>query len=205
MTKRVLLVAALIGAAPLAGCISFGAKPPPSLLTLDAAAALPAGQVQSSATARTITIAVPAVPQMLATQRVPVQTGETQLAYIKDALWVEQPSRLFARLMTDTITARTGRVVLSQAQSYADPGARLTGDLRRFGVLADSREAVVTFDGALIRDSAAAGTSGGTIAVEKRRFEARVPVAAVDAPSAGAALNRAANEVATQVADWVGR
>ncbi|RDE04951.1 ABC-type transport auxiliary lipoprotein family protein [Sphingomonas aracearum] len=203
MTKRFLLAAALIGAAPLAGCISFGAKPPPSLLTLDAAASVPAGQVQSSATAKTITIAVPAVPQALATQRVPVQTGETQVAYIDEALWVEQPARLFARLMADTVSARTGRVVLGAAQSYGDPGARLTGDLRRFGVLADSREAVVTFDAALVRDGGAPGAPAG--AVEKRRFEARVPVTAIDATNAGTALNRAANQVATEVADWVGR
>jgi cholesterol transport system auxiliary component len=41
--------------------------------------------------------------------------------------------------------------------------------------------------------------------VEKRRFEARVPVSAIDAASAGAALNDAANQVAVEVADWVGK
>jgi len=40
-------------------------------------------------------------------------------------------------------------------------------------------------------------------AVEKRRFEARVPVAAIDAVSAGTALNQAANQVAAEVATWV--
>ena len=39
---------------------------------------------------------------------------------------------------------------------------------------------------------------------EKRRFEARVPVSAIEPVPAGAALNQAANQVAAQVAEWVG-
>lgn len=183
--------------APLAGCVSFGAKPPPSLLTLQAATPVPVGPQASSATARSITIAVPAVPQSLATARVPVQATATSVAYVEKAVWVEVPARLFARLLADTVTTRTGRVVLSGAQSISDPGARLGGELRNFGLDATTREAVVTYDASLIRSDPAA--------VEKRRFEARVPVAAIDAVSSGPALNQAANQVAGEVADWVGR
>ena len=188
---------ALIAFLPLAGCISFGAEPPPSLLTLTAAQALPAGQTQSSARAATITIAVPAVSQALATTRVPVQSSETTIAYVAKAQWVEQPARLFARLLSDTVAARTGRVVLSTAQSLSDPGARLNGELRNFGVDAPRSEAVVSFDASLVR------VSGTT--VEKRRFEARVPLTVVEANAAGVAINQAANQVASEVADWVGR
>lgn len=189
--------AMLIAALPLAGCISFAAKPPASLLTLTAQSMLPAGSTQTSATSPTITIQVPQVSQALATQRVPVQSGATAIAYVAKALWVEPPARLFARLMSDTIGARTGRVVLSTAQSFNDPGARLSGELRAFGVDATSNEAVVTFDGSLIRIDAHV--------IEKRRFEARVPVAAITAEAVGPALNQAANTVAIQVADWIGR
>ena len=69
--------------------------------------------------------------------------------------------------------------------------------LRRFGLDATARQAVVAYDATLSR----AGQSG----TETRRFEAQVPVAAIDAESAGPALNQAANQVATQIADWVGR
>jgi cholesterol transport system auxiliary component len=185
------------GALALAGCISFGAKPPPQLLTLSSDAVVPVGQAQSSAGGSTITIAVPAVPQAIATLRVPVQQGPTAVAYVKDAQWVEPPARQFARLLSDTVTAKTGRVVLSQQQSFADPGARLAGELRSFGMDAGSSEAVVVFDASLIRSEGRA--------VEKRRFEARIPAGAIDAASVGPALNQAANQVATQVADWVGR
>lgn len=191
--KRLTLLAIL--ALPLAGCLSFGGKPPKVLLTLTPAATLPVGSTQSSATAKTITIQVPVVPQALAVARVPVQTGD-QVAYVTDVAWVEAPQRLFARLMSDAIGAKTGRVVLSPAQSFSDPGARLSGELRNFGVDGATREAVVTFDGSLIRSDASK--------VEKKRFEARVPLAAIDSTSVGPALNQAANQVAGEVADWVG-
>lgn len=193
MKKPLLLLAFL----PLSACISFGAKPPPSLLTLEPAEAVPIGTPQNSASAKTMTVAVPAVPQELAVQRVPVQASDTSVAYIENAQWIEPPARLFARLVSDTITARTGRVVLGAAQYGVDPGTRLSGELRHFGVDAATNEAVVTYDAALIRDA--------STTVEKQRFEARVPVSEISAGPVGVAVNQAANQVAAQVADWVGK
>lgn len=190
-------LAIVLGAMPLAACISFGAKPPPSLLTLTPAERVPVGQVVTSAGARAITIAVPVTPASLATARVPVQATPTSIAYVKEAVWAEPPARLFARLLSDTVQARTGRVVLSSVQAVDSPNGELAGELRQFGIDAATREAVVTFDASLRRD--------GTQTLEKRRFEARAPVAAIDAVSAGPALNTAANQVAAEVADWVGR
>ena len=187
----------LIAMLPLAGCISFGAKPPPSLLTLTSTSQVAVGQNQDSATAKSITIQVPTTPMALATARVPVQATPTSIAYVPDAQWSEPPARLFARLSSDTIAARTGLVVLSTVQSVGDPSAQLAGELRNFGLDATTREAVVTFDASLTRQ--------GKTSVEKRRFEARVPVAAIDAPSAAAGINQAANQVSTQLADWIGR
>lgn len=191
------LLVAVPFAAPLAGCISFGAKPPPSLLSLTSAVSVPAGQTQSSATSPTITILVPGAAQAIAGTRVPVQASETSIAYVTNAQWVEPPNRMFVRLLIDTVPARTGRIVLSSAQSFSDPGAVLSGELRNFGVDAATNQAVVTFDGSLIR------TSGKV--VEKRRFEARVPVTAIAAAPVGQALNTAANQVAAEIADWVGK
>ena len=188
---------ALAAFAPLAGCISFGAKPPPSLLSLSSAVSVPAGTTQSSATAPTITILVPGAAQSIAGTRVPVQASQTSIAYVANTQWVEPPNRMFVRLLIDTVPARTGRIVLSSAQSFSDPGAILSGELRNFGVDAGTNQAIVTFDASLIR------TSGNV--VEKRRFEARVPVSAIAAGPVGTALNQAANTVAGEVADWVGK
>ncbi len=181
---------------PLAGCISFGAKPPPSLLTLTSATPVAAGTAQATPGANSITIAVPSVPQEIATLRVPVRATPTTVAYLKDAQWVEPPNRQFARLLSDAVTTRTGRVVVGN-RMFGEPGATMTGELRSFGVDAPSSSVLVTFDAALFR------ASGSPL--EKRRFEASVAVAAVTTGEVGVALNQAANQVAGEVADWVGR
>ena len=204
--RKLLLAPVLLAALPLGGCIKFGAEPPPSLLKLQADAAMPTGQTVSSATTRSIVIAVPTVPQELAVTRVPVRSGDTAVAYLKDAQWVEAPNRMFARLLGDTISVRTGRVVLGLRQSLSDPGARLSGELRQFGIDADSNEAVVIYDATLVRDrSAAADGVRPALTFEKRRFEARVALAEIAPAAAGSALNDAANRVAGDVADWVGK
>ncbi|MCW3846672.1 ABC-type transport auxiliary lipoprotein family protein [Sphingomonas sp. LB-2] len=195
MTVRTLCLLAL--ALPLSACVSFGGgKPPAAYLTLSPAVTMPVGETASSASAATITIGVPVVPQELAAPRIPVHQGGIAIAYVKEAVWVEAPPRLFARLLADTVTVRTGRVVLSTRQSQIDPGAQLTGELRMFGVDADRGEAVVVYDAVLMR--------GKEAVFEKRRFEARVPVSPIEAAPVGAALNQAANQVASEVADWVG-
>ncbi|WP_235515660.1 ABC-type transport auxiliary lipoprotein family protein [Sphingomonas sp. Leaf10] len=180
---------------PLAGCIRFGAEPPPALLTLAPAAPIAAGATQSSAQARSITVQVPVVPQELAVTRVPVQSSATSIAYVKEAQWVEPPARLFARLLSDTLTSRANMVVLNTRQGFVDPGAQLSGELREFGIDAGRSEAVVVYDATLQR--------AGSTAFEKRRFEARTPVATIDANTVGPAINQAANTIATAVADWV--
>lgn len=190
-------LAVLIILAPLGACISLAPKPPAMLLTLTSSAQTAPGETVSSATAKTITIQVPAAPAAIAGARIPVQSGGTAIAYIKGAYWTEPPARLFARLLVDTVAAKTGRVVLSFGQSFGDPGARLSGELRSFTVDADQHQAIVVFEATLVRE--------GQKSLERRRFEAREPLAAITPAAAGAALNRAANRAAAEVADWVGR
>ena len=113
---------------------------------------------------------MPTVPQALRTTRVPVYVSDTVVQYLKDAVWVENPGALFGRLVGETISARTGRVVLDPSQYSHDPGTRLTGQLQRFGLDPNAMEVVVVYDAAIAR-----GSTGG---VATNRFEARVPVAA---------------------------
>lgn len=185
---------ALAAALAVSACMSFGAKPPATLMRLTSDARLAASS-RTSPAGEAVTVVPPSAPAELLTTRVPVRTGATQVAYVKDAQWVEVPTILFARLLSETIAAKSGRVVLDPKQFTFDPGQRLTGTLHTFGLDADRMEAVLVYDAAVSR---------GKDAVETRRFEARVPVPALDAASAPAALNRAANQVAAEVAAWVG-
>ncbi len=192
-SKTALAVAAAFA---LGGCGGLlGGKAPDVLLDLTPTSPLPpqAGRTGSSETA--ITVVRPTVPQSIDTTRVPVMTGQ-QATYVKDAFWVDTPNDLFRRLLSETIASRTGRVVLDPLQFSFNPGNRLTGQLQNFGIDATTRQAVVTYDAALAR---------GAETVTTRRFEARVPVAAIDRANVAPALNAAANQVAVQVADWLGR
>jgi cholesterol transport system auxiliary component len=194
MTRTLL---ALSAAVALAGCISFGAEPPPSLLTLTAAARVAPGTAVTAESGKAVTVLVPRSTHALATTRVPVQASPTSIAYVKDAQWVEMPTRLFQQLLSETIEAQTGRQVLSPRQFAHDPGIRVSGQLTNFGVDAATRSAVVTYDAAISRGEGAA--------TETRRFEARVPVARIDADTVAVGLNEAANQVAAEVATWIGR
>lgn len=188
--------AGLVAALLISGCGLLGGKTPPVLMALTPAAAVPAQTNRSAATGDTITVIAPALTQEINTNRVPVRQGGVAIAYVKDAQWVDTPDELFRELLSETIAARTGRVVLSDRQRTLDPGARLTGQLIAFSVDADRSEAVVTYDAALLRRE---GTR-----IETRRSEARVPVATIDRASVSAALNQAANQVAGDIATWIG-
>lgn len=193
--RRRRLATAVLPALLLGGCLSLGGTVPDSLLTLTADSSLPAG-VRSAPIGSALIVQQPGVPQKLRTPRIPVQTGDTAIAYVPDAQWVEPPARLFQRLLTDTITATGNRLVLNESENITGPGEVLTGELVNFGIDADSRQAVVTFVAIRLQ-------SDGT-QVMQQRFEAREGVARIDAASAGAALNRAANRVAADVATWMG-
>jgi cholesterol transport system auxiliary component len=178
------------------GGLLGGGKAPPTLLTLTPEAPAPAGISRAASAGEAVTVSVPIISKELRTIRVPVQMSPTDVAYVKDVQWVDTPDRLFQDLLAETITRTTGRVVLDPRQAGLDPGLVVSGQLHRFGFDEALQSVVVRYDAAL-------STVGGT-RVETRRFEARVPAAAVRG-SVGSALNRAANQVAIEVAAWISR
>ena len=183
-------------AAPLAlaGCISFGEDPPPALLTLTPEAQIQEGTGPVGDASAALTVMRPEVPGSLAVTRVPVQVDPSTIAYLKDAVWVDRPAKLFQSLLVTTIRERTGRLVLDDVESRTGTTTLLRGTLREFGYDAQSGSAVVTYDA--IRES------GGRL--ETRRFSASVPGVPAEASPVGNALNDAANRVAADVAAWVG-
>ena len=189
---RLLLVA--MGMISLTACFG-GKKLPPTLLTLTSSALAPASISRIAAPGEAITIDVPVVPKELASTRVPALVGPTAVAYIKDLLWVDAPDKLFQDLLQETTLRTTSRVVLDPRQASLDPGVSLSGTLTRFGYDTATGAVVVRYDGAL-------ASAGGT-RVATRRFEASVPADGT-AATVGPALNAAANQVATEVARWVG-
>lgn len=189
-------IAIALGCLALAGCgpliqIGGNAAPPDVLLTLRASpgeAAAPRGTP--------ILVTLPSVPGALRTLRIPVTTRATEIAYLENANWIEQPNLLFQRLLGEVVQARSGRPVVDERTVDVVAALRLSGRLLEFGLDARGARAVhVRYDAILT------SPAGGLVA--SRRFEARESVADETGPEVARALNAAANGVATQVGDWV--
>jgi cholesterol transport system auxiliary component len=179
----------------LGGCLNFGGKPPKQLLRLTPAVTAPAGDMGSTTLKDALVVLDPETDRRLDVPRVPVQVDDTTVAYLKDSTWVEKPARQFRRLLAETIRARDKRLVI-EAGDVAEGGKSiLAGRLLDLGYDARSRSVVVRYD---------AMREGPDGKVTSRRFEATVPDVAPKVEAVAPALDKAANEVAQQVADWVG-
>lgn len=186
------LIAMMLALAPLAGCVSFGAKPPPQLLTLSAPATVP---TDAPAAAPALTVLDLDTPRKLDTVRVPVQVNDTSIAYVKDAQWVDTPRKLFRKLLSDRIAADGQVLVLEPGRLPLVGGRRLMGELVEFGVDARSGNAVVTYEAILVGPD--------PLHVVRRRFTASVPAGKIAAGTVARPINAAAQQVADQVAEWV--
>jgi len=192
MLTRALLPASL--ALALAGCVSLTPDPPESLLTLTPARAAPAGATVNGDAATALAVIEPATDQRLNAVRVPVQVSDSDLAYLKDAIWVEKPARLFQRLLSETIRSGGSRLVVAEGDLGYTAATKLSGRLLDMGYDAASGSVVVRYDAVL-------QTPDGK--VRTQRFENRVSGVEPEAAAVGPALNDAANAVAGEVADWV--
>lgn len=192
-----LRIAALLAlSAGLSGCLGLGgSKAPPTLLKLTSSATLPAGAALSGKIEDAILVLDPETDRSLGVSRIAVQVDDSNVAYIKDAQWVERPAHLFAQLLAETIRAGGQRLVFTADDSIVASKHRLAGRLVDFGYDARNMSAVVRYD---------AVRTGPGGAVSTRRFEAVVPGVKVDPEHLGPALNKAANKVAAEVAAWVG-
>jgi cholesterol transport system auxiliary component len=190
MMKRLFPLISLVA---LAGCVSFGSTPPPFLMALSPDQQVESGSSRAAAMGQAITIQRPEVPQKLITNRLPVQTGETTIAYLTNALWVDTPNELLRALMSEVLAARSGRVVLDPATYSADPGTVIRGQLHDFGLDARTNEAVIVYDATITDENG----------IRTRRFEQRESVFSQDAQTVAQALNRAANRMAVEFSDWV--
>ena len=179
----------------LSGCLSLGKDPPDALLNLTPASQAAAGTGASGTAETALAILDLQAPQKLNVTRVPVTTGDSSLAYLKDAEWVEKPARLFGRLLGETVRARGNRLLVSGTDLEFQAASKLSGALSAMDYDATRGAVVVRFDAVL---------QTGNSQVMTRRFEGVVEGVPAQPGAVGAALNQAANQVAGEVAEWVG-
>lgn len=192
----VALAALLAGCGPLVQ-IGGNEKAPESLLVISATASPVAPGDTPVKRTETIGVELPGVPLTLQTLRLPVVTSPTEVSYLVGATWAEQPNRQFQRLLADTLTA-SGHSVIDMRQSPVSPANSLSGTLRSFGLdVQDPLNPVVRvrFDAQIVDPRAPQ-------AVRLRRFETTEPANDQRPAAVAAALNRAANRIAADVAAW---
>jgi len=193
--KLVTFALALVLSGCAGGLLGGGGKPPAYLFTLTPDAPDPGTIVRTAGAGQAITIAVPVVPKELCTVRVPVQVSPTVMQYVPNLQWVDTPDHLFKTLVAETVRRTTSRVVLDPSETSLDPGQVVTGQLQHFGYDAQTGQVVVQYDAAL--------STAGANQVQTRRFTATAPADGSET-TVGPALNRAANQVALEVAKWIG-
>lgn len=189
--KQGVLLAALLS---LGGCVSFGGDTPDRLITLTADDQAAVGATASGEVGKAIVVLDPEADRRIDVERVLVQVDPATVAYLKDATWVERPARQFRRLLAETIRAKANRVVVEGSDYEVTGTPIVSGRLTQMGYEAQSQSVVVRFDAQILQE-------GGV--VRTRRFESEVAGVKADAAAVAPALNRAANDVAKQVADWL--
>ena len=193
-SRLVPLALGLAGMLALSGCLSQ-AKLPSTLLTLTPANSAAAGSGGTGSLSDAIAVIEPAVPQKLDVTRLPVQINASQVAYLKDAMWVEKPARQFRQLLAETIRAQGKRLVIDGTDRQYSAATKLSGQLLEMGYDAPSQSVLVRFEAVL---------EGADGKISTRRFESSVNGVAATPGQVGPALNTAANDVARQVVDWIG-
>ncbi|MFC0204281.1 ABC-type transport auxiliary lipoprotein family protein [Novosphingobium soli] len=186
---------AAVAALALPGCVSIGGKPPEQLLRLTPDETAPAGATASGQLTEAIVVLDLESDRGLDVLRVPVTVDPSRVAYLKDAQWIEKPSRQFRSLLAETLRARSGKLVVEGGDFEVTGRTLIGGRLLQMGFDAQRGAVVVRFD--------AIRSERGTQPLETRRFEAVVNGIEPKPEAVGPALNQAANDVARQVADWL--
>ncbi len=180
----------------LQGCVSLGGgKPPPTLLRLTATQAPAAGSSLNGKTVDAIVVLDPDTDRSLAVTRIMVQVDDSNVAYLAKAQWAERPSHMFAAVLAETVRAGGRHLVFTADEAVTVLGSRLGGRLMALGYDAREQAVVVRYDAVL-------SATGGVVST--KRFEVKIPGVAATPEQVGPALNRAANQVAAQVSDWLG-
>ncbi|TRD10788.1 ABC transporter [Erythrobacter insulae] len=181
----------------VAGCVSFETELPTSLLTLQSTNSAPAGsgaQAGDEDSEGAIAVLTPETPAKLDVVRIPVTVSSTEIAYLQDAVWVEKPARLFRRLLGEALRTRSTALIIDSDDTPTLAARTVRGTLFDMGYDAGTSSVIVRYE-AIVADADGKAVS--------RRFEAVEDNVLPEAASVGPALNRAANSVADDVAEWI--
>ncbi|KMO17188.1 ABC-type transport auxiliary lipoprotein family protein [Methylobacterium indicum] len=182
------VLAALLALA--VGACGSGAVPTTFDLT-----ALP-GAARSGAARRSIVVAEPVGLQPFEADRIIVREPGGAVSYLGGGQWADRLPRLVQTRVIQSLENA------NRLKSVSRPGDKVAADtvliteLRAFDIDAGRREAVVDLSAKLLQESS------GTV-VAAKVFQARVPVAEVNAAVAANGLDRALSQVLADMVRWI--
>ncbi|RBI84339.1 hypothetical protein DRV85_12950 [Rhodosalinus halophilus] len=200
MLRPLLLCLALTA---LSGCAALGAlgraTEPLDVHELRAPETTP---VAAASQGIQLVVEVPAAGGAIATDRILVRTGDTQVAYLPDARWSEEAPVMLQSAMVETFLRADAFRYVGRRPLGAAGDIALVSELVDFGARAapDGESAVVemTLVARLVREEDAAVTAS-------RSFARSVEVSDTSTPALLAGFDRVSDAVLTDLARWVFR
>lgn len=200
MLRPLLLCLALTA---LSGCAALGAlgraAEPLDVHELRAPETTP---VAAASQGIQLVVEVPAAGGAIATDRILVRTGDTQVAYLPDARWSEEAPVMLQSAMVETFLRADAFRYVGRRPLGAAGDIALVSELVDFGARAapDGESAVVemTLVARLVREEDAAVTAS-------RSFARSVEVSDTSTPALLAGFDRVSDAVLTDLARWVFR
>lgn len=188
----------------LAGCgplVKFGDDgPPPGLYALRS---VPPEGVTPRALPTPMLVAPPDTIAELRPPRIAVFTSLTGVSYLPASRWVDPPARLMTRLLEDRLRDASTGIVITPRQFEVGYNYRLNSRLTGFHV--DARNgghiARVELEASII--TAPKATAPEQEVVGTRKFTAERELASVEPRHVTESLNAAANDVMTQMVEWL--
>ncbi len=184
-----LLALAVLGA--LASACSSG--PPPTTFDLTA----PRQKVRGGSVEGQVAVAEPVAIQVFEAERILVKDAANSVSFLGGGQWADRLPRLIQARIVQTFENASRRKAVSRAGDRVTADYLLTTEIRAFQIDAAVGEAVVEISAKVVEDRSGRIING-------RVFTARVPVAAIDAPNATQALDRALSVVLLDMVRWVG-
>jgi len=183
----------LLAAAVLAAFASACASSPPMTFDLTA----PRQKVRGGSVEGQVAVAEPVAIQVFEAERILVKDAANAVSFLGGGQWADRLPRLVQARIVQTFENASRLKAVSRSGERITADYLLTTEIRAFQIDAATGEAFVELSAKVVDDRS------GRI-INARVFSGRVPVAAVDAPNAAQALDRALSLVLLDIVRWVG-
>jgi cholesterol transport system auxiliary component len=179
--------------AVLLSCLAAACSSAPAPTTYDLSA--PTSRIRGASGIQLL-VAEPAAVQALAGQQIIVRDASGSITFLGGGQWADSLPRLVQTRLINTFENASQIRGVARPNSGAVADVQLVPEIRSFEIATPGNEAVVQVSVKILSDQTGRILFG-------RIFNARVPVAAVDAAAAARGLDEALSAVMPDIVRWV--